>query len=534
MKMKRLTSLAITLSLISSCRSSTMVDTWKENPRINRQQEIPGQKPADLEFTLIHDSRPENIRNADNPDFDPNSNLWNDLFGGGAGSHGDGSSGEGSVIGAPRVVDIPPPPSADKIDAYDIHNGKIDVTSGLFSKDDPELKSINDAIRSTKDGYRGKKSLLDQRDYSKKIADDLVDTLNKKKIDPLTADFDKRFENLNKDIDKAISDHNSRVDSITSKIPENTVSVETSSNTQFKTAPNTVNGQRVRNAQDYLNHARRTSEVKRGPSHVIGKQALDYAQGAVHVADGYYAEGRQEEGNFALEVATTAADIVLGFIPGVGWGKDAYEAIRGNSLLTGTELTKFERGMAVFGVITAGIGSKLAIAGKAAALVGIARAGAKEASFATDAGRVIEKMEETVGSLERMGFRGERELSNLRKNIGPPSDATFSMEIYPRGPGAATGAVPDGYVPVQRWISESEVKVWYDGGGTHIPTDIGANGRVYVTAPGVPKPGGTGNLRVDMAVPKGMLSKAGNDGWYQILSPNTSSTPIHNVKILIP
>ncbi|MBF0315780.1 MAG: hypothetical protein HQK52_20330 [Oligoflexia bacterium] len=112
-------------------------------------------------------------------------------------------------------------------------------------------------------------------------------------------------------------------------------------------------------------------------------------------------------------------------------------------------------------------------------------------------------------------------------------DSGFSNVIYPRGQGASTLPAPSGYTKVSRWINESESKMWVEGGGTHIPTDVGAGGRVYVTSPGAPKPGGTGSIRVDFYVPEGMLQKAGNEQWFQIMQPQ-ANTPIYNVEIFKP
>lgn len=103
--------------------------------------------------------------------------------------------------------------------------------------------------------------------------------------------------------------------------------------------------------------------------------------------------------------------------------------------------------------------------------------------------------------------------------------------VYPRGPGASTGPVPGGYVPVSRWINQAEADAWIANGGTTIPGGIGGEtGRVYVTMPGAPKPGGTGPIRVDFYVRADSLNVAGKSDWYQIMQP-ASNMPIYNVSI---
>lgn len=73
----------------------------------------------------------------------------------------------------------------------------------------------------------------------------------------------------------------------------------------------------------------------------------------------------------------------------------------------------------------------------------------------------------------------------------------------------------------------------HDGGGTRIPPEVGAGNRIYVTKYGAPKPGGTGNVKVDFHVPSEKLQTAGNNEWYQIVQPE-ANTPIYNVEIFIP
>jgi hypothetical protein len=103
----------------------------------------------------------------------------------------------------------------------------------------------------------------------------------------------------------------------------------------------------------------------------------------------------------------------------------------------------------------------------------------------------------------------------------------------PRGLGVSTGPVPPGYTTVSRWVSPNEAAAWIDNGGTAIPADIGAGGRVYVTTLKAPQPGGTGPIRIDFAVPERTLNMAGNAEWFQIFQP-VQSTPIYNVQIFVP
>src|SRR5471032_2847942 len=108
-----------------------------------------------------------------------------------------------------------------------------------------------------------------------------------------------------------------------------------------------------------------------------------------------------------------------------------------------------------------------------------------------------------------------------------------SYTIYPLGSGASTGPLPPGYTMVTRWVSPDEASQWLANQGTAIPSGIGAGGRVYVTTPGAPQPGGTGPVQINFAMPQSAISQAGNAQWGQIFQPVTS-TPIYNTTIVVP
>ena len=104
--------------------------------------------------------------------------------------------------------------------------------------------------------------------------------------------------------------------------------------------------------------------------------------------------------------------------------------------------------------------------------------------------------------------------------------------LYPRGSGAATGAVPPGCVEVHRWASWAEVRVWMDTEATHIPLGIGRDTRrVYVTWPGAVRPGGTGDHRIEFYIPAEALKDAGVG---LMILDHWGNLPIYNVRIVCP
>lgn len=96
------------------------------------------------------------------------------------------------------------------------------------------------------------------------------------------------------------------------------------------------------------------------PFHEQGIRARDIGLSAVEVADEEYVQGNESTAEMAFQVAEVAADITLGLLPYVGLGKDVYEAFTGKHLLTGRDLTDFERALSVVGIaLSAGTGGVL-------------------------------------------------------------------------------------------------------------------------------------------------------------------------------
>jgi RHS repeat-associated protein len=103
------------------------------------------------------------------------------------------------------------------------------------------------------------------------------------------------------------------------------------------------------------------------------------------------------------------------------------------------------------------------------------------------------------------------------------------------------GALPVGsqggsqaWTRVSRWMSDSEAKVWL--GRSSMPQPGSGSGlppRTYVTGQGIPKPGGTGPVRVDFDVPTHALKKAGKPGWLQVFNQDRL-VPIKDVLLIRP
>lgn len=104
--------------------------------------------------------------------------------------------------------------------------------------------------------------------------------------------------------------------------------------------------------------------VRVEPKTETSREARRLGIDATVAADQALTGGENEMAETYLDFAVAMTDIALGLTPVVGWVKDGFEAVTGRRLLTMEELTPFERGMAVFGVATIGLGSKF-VAGAA-------------------------------------------------------------------------------------------------------------------------------------------------------------------------
>ena len=99
--------------------------------------------------------------------------------------------------------------------------------------------------------------------------------------------------------------------------------------------------------------------------------------------------------------------------------------------------------------------------------------------------------------------------------------------ITPAGPGAAAGALPSGYQTVSRWVSPEEAAAWVAQKGTGLPLIHGD--KIYVTALGAAKSGGTGSIRVDFAFPSRALNNGGQtmedgmDGFFNAANKKQTS-----------
>ncbi len=114
------------------------------------------------------------------------------------------------------------------------------------------------------------------------------------------------------------------------------------------------------------------------------------AEEAVDLSASYYEEDEFELGHVATRIADTLLDVAVSITPGIGWGRDVYEAVTGVDLLSREELDVFSRSMAILGAVTAGVGSKL---GKGVKVLGKLAKGEKAAEAVSVSRKAIAEAE---------------------------------------------------------------------------------------------------------------------------------------------
>ncbi|EIN01320.1 Rhs family protein [Paraburkholderia hospita] len=88
-------------------------------------------------------------------------------------------------------------------------------------------------------------------------------------------------------------------------------------------------------------------------------QLKSVSQDAILLADDASSRSDKDATTFYFSVAQASVEILLAINPVTGTLQAVYEAVTGNNLITGVELTDFERGVAIFGVVTLGFSGEI-------------------------------------------------------------------------------------------------------------------------------------------------------------------------------
>lgn len=113
----------------------------------------------------------------------------------------------------------------------------------------------------------------------------------------------------------------------------------------------------ISNLREKKDQAFRKIENNSSRAGIQGKKVLALADSVLDQAESYLNIDKQNETKAAIMTAEQLLllDLSTSVLPGISWGRDIFEAITGENLITGETLNNFERGIAIFSAVTLGV-----------------------------------------------------------------------------------------------------------------------------------------------------------------------------------
>jgi hypothetical protein len=173
----------------------------------------------------------------------------------------------------------------------------------------------------------------------------------------------------------------------------------------------------VQNARQYQTYVQEKINAMPEAEREKRQPLVNVANDALTVAEESYRTGQTEKGDFAKELGLAGLDLALSLTPGVGLAKDFVELSTGYNFVTGAKLTTFERTMAAVGVLTVGYGSKLALAGKAGALIDIFKVGSKEVQAVEEFTKIASRAEKISEAAIEAGVKDRSVIQEVADSI---------------------------------------------------------------------------------------------------------------------
>ena len=150
--------------------------------------------------------------------------------------------------------------------------------------------------------------------------------------------------------------------------------------------------------------------------------------------------GETEDADWYLKVAEGVADLALGIDPFTGFYRSLVESVTGYNIVTREKLSSFERGLAVFGVLTAGSSSSIQAGFRLISRLGAEIRTAEKMIHAAQAAK--QNMDKFVLAMQKVGrmvhdwgkFPGKgKHLENLAQKLQNFHEEIYIEKIYSAG-----------------------------------------------------------------------------------------------------
>ncbi|SMF30550.1 EndoU domain-containing protein [Pseudobacteriovorax antillogorgiicola] len=241
---------------------------------------------------------------------------------------------------------------------------------GLISGE--SQKKMREARRKKREieaKIRGATSLANQvKEYEASISNLANDLKNKGQS--ITENGNHGEKSTTEKVNQAGESHNETINEVDKSLPEFNPNPPTESDDapederddcylKLKACTDlTPEDEKVIATREYIEYARDRTKSYQGDRKKGADTMLDAADATSDLAEEAYNEGDLDEGDAYTGVALGLADAAIGFVPGLGWAHDVYQAIAGENLVTGEKVEGFDRTMAVMGALSGGVFSK--------------------------------------------------------------------------------------------------------------------------------------------------------------------------------
>ena len=358
-------------------------------------------------------------------------------------------------------------------DARGIANVLLEVTGLNILRRNKIRKERRKLQRAKKLLEEGRKLVKDNKEISQKIRAEVDEILESSTNEDFSQIANESGQKYNDNVDELYDYGERLLDKLDKEQP-----IPTGTLPSGNAPPLTPGQEFVSVERSFSDYAR-----KQAGGDPIKNRVLDVADDFLGKAEKEYDAGNKEEAETLKTLATTLVDIGLSITPGVSWGRDVYEALTGKDLVTGEELSTFDRTMAVLGAVTGGVGSK---AGKVMNGVDKIRKVIDKTKGAEKARDALDKADKVLESASKLSD-GAKDGVEWATKVGKSADDVTGIIDSTASVGAKSAA---------KVRQARELVEGYLGPGTVVKTN-NAGDKIFLSADGARK------VRFDVKNPHG-------------------------------